>query len=76
MFEQDIDTQADVAQYIRKIFGTAPLKSIVGDELTPGLDVLPGNASSSAWDSWIKANCKLPTFDRTQEASLTISRPT
>jgi choline dehydrogenase-like flavoprotein len=76
MFEQDIDAQADVAQYIRKSFGTAPLKSIVGDELTPGLDVLPGSASSSAWNSWIKAHCKLATFDRTQEASLTISRPT
>jgi choline dehydrogenase-like flavoprotein len=58
MFEQDIEAQADVAHFIRKTFDMTPLKSIVGDELTPGLETLPENASTSAWDSWIKANCK------------------
>ncbi|KAJ5776540.1 uncharacterized protein N7511_001551 [Penicillium nucicola] len=54
MFAQDIDAQADVAHFIRKIFDTAPLKSIVGDEMTPGYDVVAANATGSAWDSWIK----------------------
>ncbi|KAJ5316703.1 hypothetical protein PENANT_c016G01993 [Penicillium antarcticum] len=54
MFAQDIEAQSDVAHFIRRAFGTAPLKDIVGDELSPGQEVLPANASTSAWDSWIK----------------------
>ncbi|KAJ5115535.1 hypothetical protein N7526_011416 [Penicillium atrosanguineum] len=69
MFEQDIDVQASVAQYIRKIFDTAPLKSIVRDELTPGLDNLPENASNSAWDSWVKANYR-PNYHPVGTASM------
>lgn len=60
MFSQDAEAQVTVAQYIRKAVGTAPLNSLVRNEASPGLDILPANASSSAWDSWIKANCKIP----------------
>ena len=64
MFEQDLNSQADVARYIRKIFNTSPLKSLVGDELAPGLDLLPEDAPESNYTSWVKSTCKdfiLPT---------------
>ncbi|CAG8268446.1 unnamed protein product [Penicillium salamii] len=56
MFQNDIDAQIDVAQYIRKIFETAPLTGIVGDELIPSSKVLPHNASSATWQRWVKDN--------------------
>jgi choline dehydrogenase-like flavoprotein len=57
-FEQDAAAQTDMARYIRKAQGTAPLSEIVRDEVTPGLDVLPGNSSKSTWNEWVLANCK------------------
>ncbi|KAJ5332979.1 uncharacterized protein N7506_006762, partial [Penicillium brevicompactum] len=54
MFGQDVDAQVDVAQYIRKLFGTAPLTGIVGDELSPTSEILPKNASSATWENWVK----------------------
>jgi hypothetical protein len=62
MFEQDATAQADVAQFIRKAFGTLPLSNIVGDEVSPGLDVLPANSSSATWNNWVLANCKFFSF--------------
>ncbi|KAJ5361955.1 hypothetical protein N7541_002799, partial [Penicillium brevicompactum] len=56
MFGQDVDAQVDVAQYIRKLFGTAPLTGIVGDELSPTSEILPKNASSATWENWVKEN--------------------
>jgi choline dehydrogenase-like flavoprotein len=58
MFEQDLNSQADVARYIRKIFSASPLRSLVGDELAPGLDLLPEDAPVSEWTSWVKSTCK------------------
>jgi choline dehydrogenase-like flavoprotein len=59
MFEQDAEAQMTVAKYIRKALATAPLSGLVDEELSPGLEVLPANASTSTWDRWIKANCKI-----------------
>ncbi|KAB8277096.1 hypothetical protein BDV30DRAFT_245470 [Aspergillus minisclerotigenes] len=56
MFGQDAEAQITVAQYIRKALGTAPLSGLVGDEVSPGLDVLPASASSSTWTKWVEAN--------------------
>ncbi|KAL4925455.1 GMC family oxidoreductase [Aspergillus undulatus] len=56
MFEQDAEAQVQVAQYIRKAFGTAPLSGIVGNEVSPGPHLLPANASTSTWTNWVKAN--------------------
>lgn len=64
MFEQDLNSQADVAWYIRKIFNTSPLNSLVGDELAPGLDLVPEDGPESKYTSWVKSTCKdsiLPT---------------
>lgn len=58
MFEQDLNSQADVARYIRKIFSASPLSSLVGDELAPGLDLLPEDAPESKYTSWVKSTCK------------------
>jgi choline dehydrogenase-like flavoprotein len=57
-FEQDLDAQAELAKYIRKAFGTAPLSEFVGEEFAPGLDRVAENASDSTWRSWVKSNCK------------------
>ncbi|KAJ5751450.1 uncharacterized protein N7511_008415 [Penicillium nucicola] len=56
MFGQDVSVQADVAQYIRKAFDTTPLSGLVGEEVAPGLDLLPRDASVSTWESWVKSN--------------------
>ncbi|KAL4990895.1 hypothetical protein BDW68DRAFT_153582 [Aspergillus falconensis] len=53
MFEQVATAQADIAQFIRKAFGTAPLSGIVREGVSPGLDVLPANSSSTTWNNWV-----------------------
>jgi choline dehydrogenase-like flavoprotein len=58
MFEQDLNSQADVARYIRDIFATAPLNDLVGDEYSPSLDHVPKDASESAWTAWVKSTCE------------------
>ncbi|THC94870.1 hypothetical protein EYZ11_005632 [Aspergillus tanneri] len=55
MFEQDLRAQTDVAQYIRKAYGIAPLADLVGDELEPGLGLIPENAPPSTWENWVKS---------------------
>ncbi|KAL4771361.1 hypothetical protein BDW60DRAFT_190654 [Aspergillus nidulans var. acristatus] len=69
MFEQDATAQADVAQFIRKAFGTVPLSNIVGDEVSPGLDVLPANSSSATWNNWVLANYR-PNYHPVGTASM------
>lgn len=59
MFEPDITAEADVAQYIRKIFDTLPLKDLVSEEVSPGLDDIPANATEDEWKEWVKSTCKL-----------------
>ncbi|KAJ5115996.1 hypothetical protein N7456_000344 [Penicillium angulare] len=56
MFGQDLTSQADVAQFIRKIFHTAPLSDVVMDENDPGLDLVPENATESVWKDWVKTS--------------------
>ncbi|KUL86374.1 hypothetical protein ZTR_08632 [Talaromyces verruculosus] len=55
MYGPDLHAQGYVAQYVRKIHGTAPLSGLVGDEIQPGLALVPGNASASTWESWVKS---------------------
>lgn len=58
MFGKDLDAQVDVARYIRNAFIIAPLSDLVGDEFAPGLDLVPENASYSAWKDWVESKCK------------------
>ncbi|RAK78172.1 GMC family oxidoreductase [Aspergillus fijiensis CBS 313.89] len=55
MFAQDAEAQVTVAQYIRKALGTAPLSGLVGEEVSPGLQMLPANATSATWTKWIES---------------------
>ncbi|KAJ5611034.1 hypothetical protein N7510_007753 [Penicillium lagena] len=71
MFDQDLTTQIDVARYIRKAFGIAPLSDLVLDENAPGLNLLPEDASDSDWADWVKSSCeqvKLPPRRNSQHA--------
>lgn len=58
MFDHDLTAQIDVARYIRKAFGTAPLSDLVLDEDAPGLTFLPDDASDSDWADWVKSSCE------------------
>lgn len=57
MFGQDLKAHADVGRYIRKAFSTAPLSNLVGEELAPGQNDVPENASDSIWEDWVKSRC-------------------
>lgn len=57
-FAQDLQAHAAVARYTRKAFNTAPLSSLVGDEITPGQDDVPLNAPDSTWENWVQSKCK------------------
>ncbi|OOF90880.1 GMC oxidoreductase, partial [Aspergillus carbonarius ITEM 5010] len=69
MFEQDVSAQIDVARYIRKALGTAPLSGIVGDEVSPGLSLLPANSTDSAWNDWVVAHYR-PNYHPVGTASM------
>lgn len=58
MFKPDLSAQVDVAQFIRKTFGTTPLKDLVGVEFAPGLKIVPSNATDATWEGWVEAQCK------------------
>ncbi|GIJ86505.1 hypothetical protein Asppvi_005394 [Aspergillus pseudoviridinutans] len=55
MYEADLIAQADVARYIRQLYGRAPLTDLVAEEIQPGLDIIPENAPESTWEGWIKS---------------------
>ncbi|KAL2826935.1 choline dehydrogenase [Aspergillus pseudoustus] len=69
MFKQDASAQADVARFVRKTLRTAPLSGIVGDEVSPGLDSLPANASDAAWNAWVVAHYR-PNYHPIGTASM------
>jgi hypothetical protein len=48
----DVVAMREGLKLARKIAGTAPLNSVVGDEITPGSTV----ASDNDWDAWLKNN--------------------
>jgi choline dehydrogenase-like flavoprotein len=58
MFEHDVNSQADVARYIRNSFETAPLSDLVGDEFSPSLEHVPKTAPEGVWSSWVKSTCE------------------
>ncbi|KAF7713242.1 Glucose-methanol-choline oxidoreductase [Penicillium ucsense] len=56
MFAQDAEAQVTVAKYIRKSMATAPVSGLIREEQSPGLEVLPTDASRETWDKWVKAH--------------------
>lgn len=57
MLEWDQILQAATAKLARKLLSTAPLSSIIQNEVVPGSEV-PVEASDDAWIEWMKNNCK------------------
>ena len=55
MLGWDQEAQIGVAKWIRKLFGTAPLSSLVTKESFPGTAAVPTSASDSTWASWLKS---------------------
>ena len=55
MIGWDREAQVGIAKWIRKLFATAPLSSLVTTESYPGTSIVPTDASSSTWASWLKS---------------------
>ncbi|KAF9639798.1 putative glucose oxidase protein [Lasiodiplodia theobromae] len=56
MLAYDLDSQVQVARWMRKLFSTAPLADVVGAETWPGTKTVASNASNAAWSKWLKQN--------------------
>ena len=59
-FMQPWDAQVQVAdaKYIRRLFGTSPLKGIVTSESSPGTGTVGANANDAVWGNWIKGSMR------------------
>jgi choline dehydrogenase-like flavoprotein len=55
MLDYDINQQIATAKMARKFANTAPFSSALSGETTPGLDVVPTNASDAVWGEWLKS---------------------
>ena len=52
----DAQAQVAAARYVRRLFGSAPLKTVVSGEQTPGTGSVGAAADDGAWAGWLKAN--------------------
>ncbi|CAN9401760.1 unnamed protein product [Alternaria alternata] len=55
MLDYDIRQQIATAKMARKFANTAPFSNAFSSETTPGLDVVPTNASDAVWEKWLKS---------------------
>ncbi|CAN9254114.1 unnamed protein product [Alternaria alternata] len=55
MLDYDIRQQIATAKMARKFANTAPFANALSSETTPGLDVVPTNASDAVWEKWLKS---------------------
>ncbi|KAJ8062710.1 hypothetical protein OCU04_009230 [Sclerotinia nivalis] len=55
MLDWDITSQITTAKFIRSVYATSPLSTLVGSETKPGLETLSANATEVEWSEWIKA---------------------
>ncbi|KAL1798058.1 hypothetical protein ACET3X_004664 [Alternaria dauci] len=55
MLDYDIQQQIATAKMARKFANTAPFSDALSGETTPGLDVVPSNASDAVWGEWLKS---------------------
>ncbi|KKA20115.1 Glucose oxidase [Rasamsonia emersonii CBS 393.64] len=53
MFDWDVQQQIGTAKFIRNLYKTAPLSSLVKNETEPG-SAVPEGASDSVWEAWLK----------------------
>jgi hypothetical protein len=64
MLDYDIRQQIATAKMARKFANTAPFSNALSSETTPGLDVVPTNASDAVWEKWLKSTCKFPPLQQ------------
>lgn len=55
MLGWDSEAQVGIAKWIRKLFATAPVSSLVTKESYPGTSTVPAGASDSQWATWLKS---------------------
>lgn len=60
MQDWDVISQVAGARFIRKFKDTEPLKSVLGGETSPGLAVVPENATDDVWAEWLSSTCIFP----------------
>jgi choline dehydrogenase-like flavoprotein len=63
MLDYDIHQQIATAKMARKFANTAPFADALSGETTPGLDVVPANASDAQWEKWLKSTCKFAAIN-------------
>lgn len=54
MLDFDVTSLTGTTRFIREIFGTQPFAATVGSETSPGLDVVPADATQAEWFDWIQ----------------------
>ena len=53
MYDYDLKTQIAIARYIRSIFASEPINSLVAGESSPGFDAVPEGGSDEEWKAWL-----------------------
>ncbi|KAE8142842.1 putative glucose oxidase [Aspergillus pseudotamarii] len=53
LFEWDVQIQIAMSKFLRQMYKTGELKSLVGNESLPGFKEVPQDASDEAWTKWI-----------------------
>lgn len=56
MFDFDTQVQAAIADYVRKVYTTAPLSPSIKTETAPGQTHVPLNATTAQWSPYLKSS--------------------
>ncbi|KAH7313719.1 GMC oxidoreductase [Stachybotrys elegans] len=56
MLDWDMTEQAGGADFIRRMYTTAPFSDLVGSEILPGFKSVPQNASVEQWSGYLKSS--------------------
>ncbi|CAN9204397.1 unnamed protein product [Alternaria alternata] len=72
MLDYDIRQQIATAKMARKFANTAPFSNALSSETTPGLDVVPTNASDAVWEKWLKSTLMPRELGGVVDSNLTV----
>lgn len=70
MLDYDIHQQIATAKMARKVANTAPFSEALSGETTPGLNLLPANASDAEWEKWLKSTCEFDPHNTSKKKTL------
>ncbi|KAK8021998.1 Glucose oxidase 2 [Apiospora rasikravindrae] len=56
MLDWDVTQQVGAANFIRRMYGTAPFKDVVGPEDSPSVKTVPADAEEKVMGDWLKQN--------------------